>query len=85
MAAIDQGGQLDARRPAEGADRIHRRARGAASVKNIVHDHDRAPVKRDRQMRRLHHRQFGALANIVPMHRDIDHAGLDRRLLEFAQ
>ena len=42
MAAIDQDGELDARRPAERADRIQRGAAGAAGEKNVVDDDDRA-------------------------------------------
>src|ERR1035438_1400045 len=77
MTAVDQSRELNARRPTKGTDRVHRGADRAAGEENVVYDNKRSTIERHWQFRRAHDRQFGAFANIVAIHRDIDHAHVD--------
>src|SRR5438552_9679448 len=47
MPTIDQRGELNPGRPPKRIDRVHRRARGATSIENVIDNDDRAPFQRD--------------------------------------
>jgi hypothetical protein len=56
MPAIDQHCKLDAGRSPERTDGIHGRANGAASVKNVINNNDRAALQWQWKFRCAHHR-----------------------------
>ena len=84
MAAVDQGGELNPSRPAKGTDRVHRGTGGSTGKENVIDNDDGAILERQRQFRRVHHRQLRARADIVTMHRHVDGPGCDIDLRNFA-
>src|ERR1041385_1737156 len=77
MPAIDQGGELDSGRPAEGTDCIHRRAHCSSGVENVI-DNDQGPTfQRQWEFRLTNNWQLSAGADVVAMHRNIDNPRLD--------
>ena len=82
MAAIDQHRELNPRRSAEGADRVHRRAAGAAGKENVVDDDDGPPSSGSGSCEARTIGSSARVPDIVAMHRDIDHAGGDLRFRE---
>src|SRR5205823_11769535 len=54
------------------------------SEENVVDNDDGAIFERERKLRCVDHRQLGAGADIIAMHRDIDRSGFDVDLSDFA-
>ena len=77
MPAVDHHGQPDACRAAEADDGLHRGARRAAGVDDVVHKDDGLSGNRRGELRRPHLRQIAELAQIVAVQRDVQR--LDRR------
>jgi len=77
VAAVDQCGELNPGRPAERTDCIHRRPHGSSGKKHIIDNHDGLAFERQRQLRLPHDGQLRARADIVPVHRHVNHAGGD--------
>ena len=77
MPAVDHHGQPDACRAAKADDGLHRGARRAAGVDNVIHKDDGLSGNRRRELRRPHLRQIAELAQVVAVQRDIQR--LDRR------
>ena len=77
MPAVDHHGQPDACRAAKADDGLHRGARRAAGVDDVVHKDDGLSGDRRGELRRPHLRQIAELAQVVAVQRDIQR--LDRR------
>ena len=94
MAAVDDHGELDARRAAVVEERLDRGADRAARVEDVVDEHDRATFEREVELRLTHEwlsvqRRFAAAdVHVVAVERDVDGAelgGLPRTLLDQAR
>ena len=77
VAAVDQDGQADARRPAEVADRVQRRADGPAGEQDVVDQDDLGAVDVERDLGPAQDRPAVALAEVVAVERDVDGADGD--------
>ena len=85
MAAVDEHGELDARRPPELQQRVDGSANRPPRVEHVVHEHDRLALERERDARRpddrLATRGPAAVAHVdvVAMEGDVERAELELR------
>jgi hypothetical protein len=74
MAAIQEYRELNPRGASERADRIHRGSTGAAGIQNVIDQNDSERFEIKRQTRFADTGERISNAEIVAMHRNIDHA-----------
>src|SRR3990170_6234660 len=72
MAAVDEHGELDAGRPAEVREGIHRGADAASGVEHVVHQDDAPAVDVNRHLRALEAGAEFERGNVVAVETDIE-------------
>jgi hypothetical protein len=83
VTAIYQGGELNARGAAKGANRVQGCAHGSSGKEDIVDNDDGSRLERQWKFRCVDHGQLGASPDIIAMHCDIDRPGFDVDLGNF--
>src|SRR3954462_143217 len=85
VAAVDEYGELDARRAAVVEERLDRGAHRAAGVEDVVDDDDRHAVDREVEVARVHDRRLGAAPEVVAVEGDVEGAAGHLALEQVAQ
>ena len=74
MPAVNEHRELHRARPPKVADRVERRANGAARVEDVVDEHNRGVVDARFGKRRRADRARGLAVQVVSIHRDVESA-----------
>src|ERR1700753_2566489 len=82
MSAIYEGEQLHTTRASGVEQRIERGSYGAAGIEHVVDQDDIPCIDVKADVARLHHRAYVAGGEIVAVEVDVQHAGIDRMLLD---
>src|SRR6202000_2575578 len=82
MPPVDEGEELYPARPAVVEQRIQRGTDGAPGIEHIIDQNDVARIDVEADVALLHHRAYVARRKIVAVKADVQHAGINRMLLD---